>query len=115
MEKGLHGVFESQADGVFLSNTESDADNFVFVSTPVLISHFAERGFNVVLQKSAARLNSRLCTVDDGSLSVLAARLNIPYINLEADAGSGSLRQKQMIDAVYALAPAPKPEVVAAR
>jgi hypothetical protein len=113
----FHGAFEAQADGVFLSNQEDDADNFVLVSTPILIGHFAERGFNVVAQKSPARLDSRLCGVDDGSLSIYAARQNIPYINLEADAANGAFRQRQMLAAVYDLLPpnkAAKNDIVAA-
>jgi len=97
------GAFEAQADGVFLSNTETDEDNFVFLSTPIFIGHFAERGFNVVVQKSAARLQSKQCSVDDGSLSVYSAQTSVPYICLEADGISGYARQRQMLEAVYAL------------
>lgn len=99
----MHGAFEAQADGVFLSNTETDEDNFIFLSTPAHIGYFAEKGFNVVVQKPSTRLQSKQCTVDDGSLSVYSANASIPYICLEADGASGYNRQRQMLDAVYAL------------
>ena len=103
------GAFEEQADGVFLSNTETDADNFVFLSTPAAIGYFAERGFNVVVQKPSAKLQSKQCTVDDGSMSVYSSFNQIPYICLEADAATGMFRQRQMLEAVYALLPEQKP------
>jgi hypothetical protein len=81
-----HGVFQDQADGV------------------KYVSYFAERGFNVVVQKSAAKLSSPKCSVDDGSLSVFSAQQGIPYICLEADAVTGGFRQQQMLEAVYQLA-----------
>jgi len=98
-----HGAFEAQADGVFLSNTETDEDNFIFLSTPAHIGYFAEKGFNVVVQKPAAKLQSKQCTVDDGSLSVYSGQAAIPYICLEADGTGGFARQRQMLEAVYAL------------
>lgn len=101
----VHGAFQDQADGVFLSNTETDEDNFVFLSTPAYLGFFAERGFNVVVQKAAAKLQSRQCTVDDGSLSVYSSQNNISYICLEADGTNGAVRQRQMLEAVYALMP----------
>lgn len=105
-----HGAFEAQANGVFLSNTETDEDNFIFLSTPAHIGYFAEKGFNVVVQKPASRLQSKQCAVDDGSLSVYSAQASVPYICLEADGVSGYSRQRQMFEAVYALLePAPKP------
>ncbi|HEX8735875.1 MAG TPA: hypothetical protein VF721_11155, partial [Pyrinomonadaceae bacterium] len=55
----VHGAFQDQADGVFLSNTESDEDNFVFLSTPAYLGFFADRGFNVVIQKAASKLQTR--------------------------------------------------------
>ena len=103
-----HGAFEEQADGVFLSNTETDADNFIFLSTPAHIGYFAEKGFNVVVQKSAQKLQSKQCTVDDGSMSVYSAQNAISYICLEADTTNGTFRQRQMFEAVYQLLPAQK-------
>jgi len=103
-----HGAFEAQADGVFLSNTETDEDNFIYLSSPTHIGYFAEKGFNVVVQKPAARLRSKQCSIDDGSLSVFAAQANFPYICLEADAVTGRERQSRMFEAVYELLrPAP--------
>jgi hypothetical protein len=101
----VHGAFQDQADGVFLSNTETDEDNFVFLSSPAYIGFFAERGFNVVVQKAASKLQTRQCSVDDGSLSIYSALNNISYICLEADGINGGFRQRQMLEAVYALIP----------
>jgi hypothetical protein len=98
-----HGAFEAQADGVFLSNTETDEDNFIFLSSPAYIGYFAEKGFNVVVQKPAAKLRSKQCSIDDGSLSVYSAQNSVPYICLEADGVSGYARQSRMLEAIYAL------------
>ena len=98
-----HGAFEAQADGVFLSNTETDEDNFIFLSTPAHIGYFAEKGFNVVVQKPASKLQSKQCSVDDGSLSVYSGQTSVPYICLEADGTGGYARQRQMLEAIYAL------------
>ena len=99
----VRGVFEAQADGVFISNTETDEDNFIFLSSSAHLGYFAEKGFNIVVQKSAARLQSKHCTADDGSLSVYAAQTSVPYICFEADGVSGYMRQRQMFDAIYSL------------
>ena len=104
-----HGAFQEQAAGVYLSNREADGDNFILLSTPRLMAHFAERGFNVVVQKPAAELRDGRCGVDDGSLSVYAALLGIPYVNLEADARTGGPRQREMLEAVYELLPKATP------
>jgi hypothetical protein len=109
----FHGAFEAQAGGVFLSNTETDEDNFIFLSTPAHIGYFAEKGFNIVVQKPSAKLQSRQCAVDDGSLSVYAGQTAVPYICLEADGVNGSARQRQMLEAVYALL-LPEPSETAA-
>jgi hypothetical protein len=101
--KNMHAEFYEQAEGVYLSNMEEDADNFVFLSGTQLVGYFAERGFNAVVQKSAARLNSKMCSIDDGSLSVYSAQTRVPYICLEADGVTGSYRQRAMFDAVYKL------------
>ncbi|HEX8336298.1 MAG TPA: hypothetical protein VF621_06180 [Pyrinomonadaceae bacterium] len=97
----FRGAFEESAAGVYLSNVEEDEDNFVIVTEPRLLSPFAARGFNVIVQKPAAQLRAPGCSVDDGSLSVYAAFNNIPYVNLEADVGGGAARQRQMLEAVY--------------
>ncbi len=104
--RSLHGAFQMQADGVYLSNTEADADNFVFLSTPRYVGHFAELGFNVVVQKASAKIPTAECSIDDGSLSVYAAQQQIQYICLEADGTGGAFRQTQMLEAVRALLPA---------
>ena len=109
-ESFSHGAYQEQAEGVYLSNEEDDADNFIFLSTAKYVSHFAERGFNIVIQKSPARLNTKKCTIDDGSLSVYSAQHSIEYICLEADARSGAARQKQMLDAVLALTDQEEPD-----
>lgn len=101
--KNTHAEFYEQAEGVYLSNMEEDPDNFVFLSGPQLVGYFAERGFNAVVQKSAARLNSTKCSIDDGSLSVYSALNSVPYVCLEADAVTGYMRQRQMFEAVYKL------------
>ena len=98
-----HGAFQSQAEGAFLSNVENDTDNFIFLSSAKYLGFFVEKSFNVVVQKSANKLRSTGCNVDDGSLSVFTAQNNIQYICLEADGLSGTFRQRQMFEAVYAL------------
>lgn len=99
-----HGAFQDQAAGVYLSNAEDDPDNFVLLSTPKHIGYFADFGFNVVVQRPAASLASRKCSMDDGSLSVYSALVGIPYICLEADADNGEIRHRQMFEAVYGMA-----------
>jgi hypothetical protein len=98
-----HGAFQAQAEGAFLSNMEFDTDNFIFLSSPKYLGFFVEKSFNVVVQKSAAKLRTQGCNVDDGSLSVFTAQNNIQYICLEADGVNGNFRQRQMFEAVYAL------------
>lgn len=97
----FRGMFEASAAGVYLSNTEEDEDNFIIVTEPRLLGHFAARGFDVIVQKPAAQLRVPGCAIDDGSLSVHASFNGIPYVNLEADAAGGAARQKQMLEAVY--------------
>jgi hypothetical protein len=100
---GGRPAFREQAAGVYLSNREPDDDNFVLLSTPRLLGFFAERGFSVVVQKEAAALGGKKCSVDDGSLSVYSALRAIPYVCLEADAAGGARRQREMLEAVYEL------------
>lgn len=97
------GAFDSQSQGVYLSNVETDEDNFIFLSNPAFLSYFAEKDFNVVIQKPANQLFSENCQIDDGSLSVYFGQKNVSYINLEADIKNGNFRQKQMLEAVYLL------------
>lgn len=72
---------------------EWDPDDFFFVTDRELYFHFARLGFNVVLQDNAT-------VTDDGSLSVLAARRQVPYINVEARHGHLE-QQRRMLEAVY--------------
>lgn len=95
--------FDAQAAGVYLSNAEDDSDNFVLLSTPKLVGYFAERDFNVVVQKPAGKLSAGLCGEDDGSLSVYAGQHGVEYVCLEADAAHGAARQRQMFEAVHGL------------
>lgn len=101
------GPYSFQAAGAFISNAEDDPDNFIFLTTPEHIAYFSGFGFNIVVQRPAASLASGKCSVDDGSLSVYSSLSHIPYICLEADASTGSIRQRQMLEAVYQLAPLP--------
>ncbi|HWW76148.1 MAG TPA: hypothetical protein VNZ44_12160, partial [Pyrinomonadaceae bacterium] len=102
-DAAAHNAFQDSAAGVFLSNREADADNFALVTDARLLAPLAGRGFNVVLQKPAAELRGSGCNIDDGSLSIYSALQNVPYVNLEADALSGGARQREMLEAVYAL------------
>ncbi len=72
-------VYETDAAEVIL-NEGSDPDDFFFVTTRPVFEKLKTAGFNVVLQ------NNQTVT-DDGSLSVLAGRKGIPYINCEAAKG----------------------------
>lgn len=105
LEAAPHGGFHESAAGVYLSNAEGDADNFVIVSAAHLMPHFAGGGFNVVVQRPAQDLRGERCGVDDGSFSVYAAQQDILYVCLEADALGGAGRQRQMLEAVYELLP----------
>jgi hypothetical protein len=98
-----HGTFSDQAAGAFLSNTETDPDNFVFLSTPRFAAAFIESGFHVVLQRPAETLRSSSCSIDDGSMSIFAAQNNIEYICLEADAFTGGRRQREMLNTLHRL------------
>lgn len=104
LQNYARGAFAVQAAGIFLSNNEFDADNFVLLSTARHLGFFAENNFNVVVQKTAQQLQTPDCALDDGSLSVFAGQNDIAYVNLEADAKNGAARQKQMLEAVYQLA-----------
>ncbi|GAB4252880.1 MAG: hypothetical protein Kow00109_28570 [Acidobacteriota bacterium] len=73
------GEMEREAARVHLQ-PGTDPDDFFFVTTPELFEAVRARGCNVVLQDNAA-------ATDDGSLSVLAARLGVPYVNVEAQHG----------------------------
>jgi hypothetical protein len=73
------GDYETDAEEVFI-NARKSSDDFFFVTDRPFFEAFRRAGFNVVLQDNRN-------VSDDGSLSVLAARLKIPYINVEARHG----------------------------
>ena len=86
-------VYEIDALKVYLDRN-ADPDDFFFVTDLGLFEFFRGRGFNVVLQDNEN-------VTDDGSLSVLAGRRGIPYINVEAE--EGHLQQQlEMLREVYA-------------
>jgi hypothetical protein len=85
------GALAADAARVHL-DPRRDPDDFFFVTDPVWFDRLSARGFNVVLQD-----NTRV--TDDGSLSVLAGRLGIPYINVEAQHGHLKT-QRRMLEAI---------------
>lgn len=85
-------VYETDAAAVYLAEG-SDPDDFFFVTTESAYEELKKAGFNVVLQNNDT-------VTDDGSLSVLAGRKDIPYINCEAE--KGHLREQvRMLEAVF--------------
>jgi hypothetical protein len=84
-------AYENDASQVFIAEG-SDPDDFFFVTGISVFEKLKEAGFNVVLQ------NNQTVT-DDGSLSVLAGRKGIPYINCEAEKGHLE-EQIRMLEAV---------------
>ncbi len=82
------GQYASDARKVFV-NRRRDPDDFFFVTDESFFTRLSQDGFNVVLQ------NNRFVT-DDGSLSVLAARHGIPYINVEAQHGHLKAQEKML-------------------
>ena len=91
------GIYEDDAARVHYE-PGTDPDDFLFVTDLRLFETMSDQGLNVVLQD-----NDRV--TDDGSLSVLAGRVGIPYVNVEAQ--EGHLREQiAMIEAVYAAAAA---------
>lgn len=71
--------YKTDAAAVFI-NPARDADDFFFVTTYELFDKFRSLGYNTVLQNNTTM-------TDDGSLSVLAGRQGVPYINVEAQHG----------------------------
>src|SRR3546814_2746703 len=70
-------------------NPRLDIDDFVFVTDPWIVDYLKGKNINVVLQSPDAP--------NDGSLSVYAAMLGIPYVNIEVQ--DGHLRQhRELID-----------------
>lgn len=83
--------YENDVAEVFIEEG-SDPDDFFFVTTPAAFTALRDAGFNVVLQDNGT-------VTDDGSLSVLAGRKGIPYINCEAEKGHRAA-QVRMLGAV---------------
>ena len=71
--------YENDAEEVFIV-PGSDPDDFFFVTEKAFYEALKNQGFNAVLQNNVT-------ATDDGSLSVLAARIGIPYVNIEAQHG----------------------------
>ena len=72
---------EYAVDARFTTVTDQhDPDDFFFVTDLDLYNQIRQAGFNVVLQDNAF-------VTDDGSLSVYAAQLGVPYVNVEARHG----------------------------
>lgn len=86
--------YKTDASDVYL-NPRKDPDDFYFVTERLFFDALKDRGYNVVLQ------NNETAT-DDGSLSVLAARRKIPYINIEAQHGHLA-EQIDMLLTIYEL------------
>ncbi|MEM1271011.1 MAG: hypothetical protein AAGI08_13305 [Bacteroidota bacterium] len=84
--------YEAEAAGVHIG-PGTDPDDFYFVTDRELFDAFQTLGYNAVLQDNEA-------ATDDGSLSVLAAQLNLPYVNVEAQHGHRR-QQTEMIRALY--------------
>ncbi len=87
--------YKSDAADVFI-NPKLDPDDFYFVTTRELFEKFKALGYNTVLQNNATM-------TDDGSLSVLAGRQVIPYINVEAQHGHLDMQIAMLFDLVNAL------------
>ena len=82
------GPYALDARKVFV-DLRQDPDDFFFVTDEAFFTRLSQAGFNVVLQ------NNRFVT-DDGSLSVLAGRHGIPYINVEAQHGHLKMQEKML-------------------
>ncbi len=88
------GVYANDALKVHLE-PDADPDDFFFLTDGRLYELLRDRHFNVVLQDNEH-------VTDDGSLSVLAGRRGIPYINVESE--KGHLQQQlKMLREVYAI------------
>jgi len=67
----------NDSSGQTFINADMDADDFILTTDTSLFTRIKEKNINVVYENVEA-------IEDDGSLSVYAARYNIPYINVEA-------------------------------
>ncbi len=88
------GDLADDAESVYLA-PDVDPDDFYFVTTAELYDSLRVRGANVVLQDNAL-------AQDDGSLSILAGREGIPYVNVEAQHGHVDA-QRQMLEIIHQL------------
>ena len=77
-----------------------DADDFFFVTDPGLFDALAARGHSVILQNEAT-------VNDDGSLSVWCGRMQIPYVNVEAEHGHRTEQVAMLRDLAAAIAERP--------
>lgn len=88
------GGSESGATGKLFINPKEDPDDFFLVTREADYKALAKMGYNVVLQSSSPP--------DDGSLSVLCTRMNLRYINVEAEHGK-SAKQAAMLKVAASL------------
>lgn len=86
--------YATDARAVYFTDSR-DPDDFFFVTDRRYFDRMKEAGFNVVLQDNQE-------ANDDGSLSVLAGTLAVPYINIESQHGHRT-EQQEMIAFVYDL------------
>jgi hypothetical protein len=70
------GGFEYKNTAKVYINHKTNPHDFILTTKSYIYHHLKRHKINVVLQSSTP--------VDDGSLSVYAAKNNIPYINIEA-------------------------------
>jgi zinc D-Ala-D-Ala dipeptidase len=85
-----------------------DPDDFFFVTDPALFDALAARGHSVILQNEAT-------VTDDGSLSVWCGRMQIPYVNVEAEHGHRAEQATMLRDLLEVLGDvkSPRPTRVA--
>lgn len=88
--------YQNDAGAVFIREG-SDPDDFFFVTSRSVFDDLREAGFNAVLQDNRN-------VSDDGSLSVLAGKRGIPYINCEAEHGHLE-EQVGMLEILWVLSP----------
>jgi len=88
--------YENDAGKVYIEEG-SDPDDFFFVTVESAFEDLKGAGFNVVLQDNRT-------VSDDGSLSVLAGRRGIPYINCEAEHGHLE-EQVDMLEFLWEISP----------
>lgn len=85
------GSEAGNAAGVFI-NPAMDKDDFIVTTDTNIFRRIKEKNINAVLQDN-------IRAVDDGSLSIYAAKQNIPYINVEAQEGHLK-EQTAMLEAI---------------